>query len=100
MTDIAKIAASLSNAQRKWILTAPEGEQPVTEAQYHNAPLFWVQFSPDQYCPDTGVYLGGGERFWFASGTARGGSGGWHYRYGLNETGLAVRAHLREGEAS
>ena len=92
--DIAAIAEGLTGAQRDWIMSAPEGEHPCTDVEYMTAPPFYVQLSPDEYCEETGCYLGGGQRYWFASGTATGTAHGWEYRYGLDKRGLVLRAYL------
>lgn len=97
--DAREIAAGLSEAQRAWILVMPETRKTLTEAEFESLPdELYVQFSPDEYCPDTGCYLGGGERHWFASSSAyyKGDGGPWSFEAELNKLGLEIRSILTE----
>ena len=86
-----QIAGQLTDAQRKWVLSMPDGEREVTEAEWFWSPDYFVQTVPAD--PEDGF---GGDRVWF-------GAGGMHFNNGksvctewLNPLGLAVRALLEK----
>lgn len=94
------IAKGLSEAQRAWILAMPDGVHVLTPDEWDALPSLFVQFSPDEFDEETGCYLGGGERFWFAyAGANYAGDGGpWHFTAALNDRGLELRSILQEGK--
>lgn len=93
--EVARIVKSLTKAQREWIAAMPTIPVSLSEEQWEEVPELWVQFTPDEYCPETGCYLGGGEMHWFGSAIAHKPVGpDWYYSAQLNETGLAVRSAL------
>ncbi len=96
MADVAEIAKGLTREQRDWILAMPTIPTAITPEQWDAAPEdLFVQFSPDEYCPETGCYLGGGERHWFASmHAALHGSAPMSLSAQLNDLGLALRDYL------
>jgi hypothetical protein len=95
---IAKIAAGLTKAQRDWILAMPDIPVAISGEDWDAAPDLYVQFRLDEYCPETGFYLGGGQRHWFGSMTAHyhGDGGPLMFSACLNALGLEVRKHLQE----
>lgn len=93
----AVVAEGLTEAQKRWVLSMPDGEKKLSPEEWEAVPELYVQFSPDEYCTETGCYLGGGQRHWFAGSSAhyRGDGGPWHFTAQLNNIGLAIRDHLR-----
>ena len=94
--DAREVAQGLTEAQRDWIKAMPTIPVSITPDDWDAMPDLFVQFEPDEFCPETGIYLGGGDRHWFASAGAHyyGDGGPWFFDARLNDTGLAVRAHL------
>lgn len=95
--ELEKLAKGLTKAQREWIASMPDEPKALTTAEYEALPdKLYVQFSPDEYCPETGCFLGGGQMHWFGRSSARylGDGGPWRFEASLNETGLALRDHI------
>ena len=92
MTEIERIAKGLTKAQRDWLLAMPDSTQETRLPTKHYKARPGVEIEPREY--DEGVLVFPGTIVWL---------GGHHWRLSddyitseLNETGLAVRAHLKE----
>ena len=95
MTDIPKLARSLSEAQRQWVMNLEPklGYQPSTVA-LADLPDAFIEARPPEY--DDGCLVYPGEKIWLGghAGHSPAGSTEWVVTTYLNETGLQVRAYL------
>lgn len=96
---IPEIVAGLTEAQREWILAMPTIPTSITEDDWDKIPRLYVQMEPDEYELGYHYPVYYGRKEWFGSAHADKPVGTeWYLSAQLNETGIALRAHL-QGDA-